>query len=79
MSLRSTTKPHVSNAGVDRTKHMMLHFFMRGVIVPPSKLLVYTLFTPRGIILLWVFSYEGGRLYQKSLFVCYEGGNRASV
>ena len=68
--LRSTTKPSMFSIGgmLDQKS-----FFMRGVIVPPSKLIVTNICPLQG-----GFSYEGGRSNQKYLFV-YEGGNRASV
>ena len=52
---------------------------MRGVIVPPSKLIVTIVFSLQGGgFLLGGVSYEGGRSNQTSFFF-YEGGNRASV
>ena len=48
--------------GVDRTKSVVC--FMKGVIVPPFKLIVKTNSPPKGGLLLEGVYYEGGgRLY----------------
>ena len=44
-------------------------FCTRGVIVPPSKLIVTIIFPPRGGFLLGGVSYEGGRSNQKSFLM----------
>ena len=66
MFLRSRTKPYFFSirGGVDQTS-----FFIRGVIVPPSKLIVTILFSPNGGVLLGGVNYEGGRSNQTSSFM----------
>ena len=49
MLLRSKTKPHFVSIRGGLTKH---HFFVRGVIVPPSKLIVNNSVSPQGLFLL---------------------------
>ena len=66
MLLRSKTKPPFFSIRGGLTKHS---FFIRGVIVPPSKLIVKTSFSPKGFFLLGGVNYEGGRSNQKSSFM----------
>ena len=53
MFLRPTTKPHVFSIRGGLTKH---HFFIWGVIVPPSKLIVTNNCPPKVV----VFFIRGG-------------------
>ena len=66
MFLRSTTKPPFFSieGRFDQTS-----FLMRGVIVPPSKLILTIICPPRGGFLLGGVSYEGGRSNQKSFLM----------
>ena len=66
MLLRSKTKPPFFSirGRFDQTSF----FFMGGVIVPPSKLIVKNN-SPQGFFLLGGVNYEGGRSNQKSSFV----------
>ena len=66
MLLRSTTKPPIFSIG---GRFDQKSFLMRGVIVPPSKLIVTNIFPPRGGFLLGGVSYEGGRSNQKSFLM----------
>ena len=47
MLLRSTTKPPIFSIG---GRFDQISFFMRGVIVPPSKLIVTNMFFPQGFL-----------------------------
>ena len=67
MLLRSKTKPHFLVFGEGLTKHRF--FVMRGVIVPPSKLIVTNMFSPEVLSLLGGVNYEGGRSNQTSSFM----------
>ena len=66
MLLRSKTKPPflLYSGGFDQTS-----FFYKGVIVPPSKLIVNNNFPPKGFFILGGVNYEGGRSNQKSSFM----------
>ena len=70
MLLRPKTKPHVFSirGRFDQTS------FMRGVIVPPSKLIVTNNCPPNIYIYIYIYifrgvNYEGGRSNQKSSFM----------
>ena len=67
MLLRSKTKPPFFSirGGFDQTSF----FLIRGVIVPPSKLIVKTYFPPKVFYLLGGVNYERGRSNQKSSFM----------
>ena len=68
MLLRSTTKPpFVSIRG--RFDQTSFFFFMRGVIVPPSRLIVRNICSPYFVVLLGGVHYEGSRSNQKSSFM----------
>ena len=66
MLLRSKTKPPFFSIRGGLTKH---RFFIRGVIVPPSKLIVTNICPPKVFCLLGGVNYEGGRSNQKSSFM----------
>ena len=66
MLLRSKTKPHLFSI---RGRFDQTSFFMRGVIVPPSKLIVTNNCPPKVFCLLGGINYEGGRSNQKSSFM----------
>ena len=66
MLLRSKTKSHVFSI---RWRFDQTSFFMRGVIVPPSKLIVTSICSPKVLFLLVGVNYEGGRSNQKSSFM----------
>ena len=66
MLLRSKTKPPFFSIRGGLTKH---RFFIRGVIVPPSKLIVRNIVSPKVLFLLGGVNYEGGRSNQKSSFM----------
>ena len=66
MLLRSQTKPQFLSI---RGRFDQTSFFMRGVIVPPSKLIVTTNCPPKVFLLLGAVNYEGGRSNQKSSFM----------
>ena len=42
---------------------------MRGVVVPPSKLIVNNIFSPKGFCFIRGVNYEGGRSNHKSSFM----------
>ena len=67
MLLRSKTKPPFFSirGRFDQTSF----FVMREVIVPPSKLIVKKLFSPKGGFWLGGANYEGDRSNQKSSFM----------
>ena len=64
--LRSNTKPPFFVFGGGLTKHRS---FMRGVIVPPSKLIVTNSCSPKVVFLIRGVNYEGGRSNQTSSFM----------
>ena len=66
MLLRSKTKPYLFSI---RGRFDQTSSFMRGVIVPPSKLIVTNYFAPKGFFLLGGVNYEGGRSNQKTIFM----------
>ena len=69
--LRSSTKRPIFSI---RGRLDQKHIFMRGVIVPPSKLIVTNCFSPQVLfLLLRGVNCEGGRSNQKSLF-CFMRG-----
>ena len=66
MLLRSATKPPI----LVRSKSFdQKGSFMRGVIVPPSKLIVTNICSPKVCFLLGGVNYEGGRSNQKGSFM----------
>ena len=66
MLLRSKTKPHFFSI---RGRFDQTSFFMRGVIVPPSKLIVTNNCPPKGFCFIRGDYHEGGRSNQKSSFM----------
>ena len=65
MLLRSKTKPLFVSI---RGRFDQISFFMRGEIMPPSKLIVTTYFSPKCFFIGGV-NYESGRSNQKSSFM----------
>ena len=66
MLLRSKTKPPFFSI---RGRFDQTSFFMRGVIVPPSKSIVKKKCPPKGGVLFGGVHYEGGRSNQQSSFM----------
>ena len=64
--LRSKTKPPFFSI---RGRFDQPSFFMRGVIVPPSKLIVTNNFPPKVLFFIRGVNYEGGRSNPKSSFM----------
>ena len=60
MFLRSTTKPPIVSI---RGRFDQTSSFMRGVIVPPSKLIVTNICSPKVFFLLGGVNYEGDIIY----------------